>query len=75
MILGAINENPFEYDPDKAKALLVQAGYAQGFAATLDHYSEEPFVDLATAIQTNLAAVGIKASLVSGGAVIFTTSS
>ena len=45
----------------------MQVGYAQGFAATLDHYSEEPFVDLSTAIQTNLAAVGIKASLVSGG--------
>ncbi len=66
MILGAVNQNPFKHDPDKARALLAQAGYAQGFDATLDHYSEEPFVDIATAIQANLAAVGIKASLVSG---------
>jgi len=65
MILGAVKENPFKYDPDNAKALLAQAGYAQGFAATLDHYSEEPFVDIAPAIQAKLAAVGIKASLVS----------
>jgi len=66
MILGAVNENPFRYDPDKAKALLAQAGYPQGLEATLDHYSEQPFVDIATAVQANLAAVGIKASLLAG---------
>jgi peptide/nickel transport system substrate-binding protein len=66
MILGAVTANPFRHDPDKAKALLAQAGYAQGFPATLDHYSEQPFVDIATAIQANLAAVGLKVSLLAG---------
>jgi peptide/nickel transport system substrate-binding protein len=66
MILGALTDNPFRHDPDKAKALLAQAGYAQGFAVTLDHYSEQPFVDIATAIQANLTAVGLKVSLLAG---------
>jgi peptide/nickel transport system substrate-binding protein len=66
MILGAVTKNPFRHDPDKAKALLAQAGYAQGFPVTLDHYSEQPFVDIATAIQANLSAIGLKVSLLAG---------
>ena len=66
MILGAVNSNPFKRDPDKAKALLAQAGYPQGFEATLDHFSEHPYADIAAAIQANLADVGIKVSLIAG---------
>jgi len=66
MILGAVNTNPFKHDPDKAKALLAQAGYAQGFTATLDHYAEKPYSDIAAAIQSDLAQVGIKVSLIAG---------
>ncbi len=66
MILGAVNTNPFKHDPDKAKALLAQGGYPQGFSATLDHFSEHPYADIATAIQENLADVGIKVSLIAG---------
>ena len=66
MILGAVTTMPFKHDPDKAKALLAQAGFADGFAVTLDHFSEPPFVDIATAIQANLAQVGIRASLAAG---------
>ncbi|HEY6431700.1 MAG TPA: ABC transporter substrate-binding protein [Acetobacteraceae bacterium] len=66
MILGAVNTNPFHKDPDKAKELLAKAGYPQGFSATLDHFSEHPYADIATAIQADLAAVGIKVSLLPG---------
>jgi peptide/nickel transport system substrate-binding protein len=66
MILGALTTNPFKHDPAKAKALLAQAGYPQGFTATLDHFSERPYSDIATAIQSDLAAVGIKVSLLAG---------
>ncbi len=66
MILGAVTTNPFKHDPDKAKALLAQAGYPQGFTATLDHYSEAPYTDIAAAIQAQLGAVGIKVSLLAG---------
>lgn len=65
-IPGAVTANPFKHDPDKAKALLAKAGYADGFTATLDHYSEHPYSDIAAAIQADLAQVGIKVSLLAG---------
>jgi peptide/nickel transport system substrate-binding protein len=58
-----VNTNPFKKDPDKAKELLAKAGYPQGFSATLDHFSEHPYSDIATAIQADLAAIGVKVSL------------
>jgi peptide/nickel transport system substrate-binding protein len=66
MMLGAAKTNPFRRDPDKAKALLAKAGYADGFTATLDHFSEHPYADIAAALQADLAAVGIKISLLPG---------
>jgi peptide/nickel transport system substrate-binding protein len=63
MILGATTETPFHKDPAKAKALLAQAGYPDGFTVTLDHFSEQPFTDIAAAIQADLGAVGIKVTL------------
>ncbi len=66
MILGAVNTNPFKKDPDKAKELLAKAGYPQGFSATLDHFSEHPYADIATALQSDLGAIGIKVSLLPG---------
>ncbi|HUA76804.1 MAG TPA: ABC transporter substrate-binding protein, partial [Acetobacteraceae bacterium] len=66
MILGAATTNPFQKDPDKARALLAQAGYAGGFTATLDHFSDHPYTDIAAAIQADLGALGIKVSLQPG---------
>lgn len=66
MILGALTTNPYHKDPDKAKALLAKAGYADGFPATLDHISERPHSDVAQALQADLGAVGIKVSLLPG---------
>jgi peptide/nickel transport system substrate-binding protein len=66
MILGAVNTNPFKKDPDKAKELLAKAGYTQGFSATLDHFSEHPYADIAAAIQSDLGVIGIKVSLLPG---------
>ncbi len=65
-ILGALVTNPFSKDPDKAKALLAKAGYPNGFTATLDHFSDHPYTDIAAAIQADLDAVGIKVSLLPG---------
>jgi len=63
MILGATTTTPFQKDPAKAKALLVKAGYPNGFTATLDHFSEQPFTEIAAAIQADLGAIGIKVTL------------
>jgi peptide/nickel transport system substrate-binding protein len=53
-----------EYNPEKAKQLLKQAGYPDGFETTI--YTCSMFagaVDAATSVQASLAAVGIKAKL------------
>lgn len=51
-----------EYDPDKAKDLLAEAGYSDGFEMTLNYNAERPgpFAEnLARLIQNDLKAVGI----------------
>jgi peptide/nickel transport system substrate-binding protein len=53
----------YPYDPDKARALLAEAGYADGFSTSLWCRSEKYYKDMATAIQSNLADVGIKVDL------------
>lgn len=61
---AALDDTPFHQDVSKAKALLAEAGYPEGFEITLDHYSMQPYPDIAQAVQTQLAAIGIKVSLI-----------
>ncbi len=53
----------YAYDPAKAKALLQEAGFADGFATELLAMNTDPNPRIAQAIQQDLAAVGIKAEL------------
>lgn len=64
--LGAIDDKPYGYDLDKAKALLVKAGYPDGFAVTMDVRNAAPTTDLAQAIQAGAAAAGIRIEIVPG---------
>lgn len=50
----------YEYNPEKAKKLLAEAGYPNGFETTLYGYRNRPFAE---AMIGDLAAVGIKANL------------
>lgn len=50
----------YEYDPEKAKKLLAQAGYPEGFEVDLYAYRERPYAE---AVVGYLKAVGIKANL------------
>jgi ABC-type transport system substrate-binding protein len=53
----------YTYDPAKAKQLLAEAGFPNGFKVTFYGHNVEPFPKLAQAIQNDLKAVGIDASI------------
>lgn len=57
----------YALDVEKAKALLAEAGYPDGFDATLRVISTQQFLDSATAIQGTLAQAGINAEIITGG--------
>jgi peptide/nickel transport system substrate-binding protein len=62
---GTISDMPFKKDVERAKALMADAGLADGFSVTLDHFSTSPHREIAQALQADLADIGIKAQLIS----------
>lgn len=62
-IPGAIDDMPFHKDDAKARALLAQAGYPDGFDVVLDHPATNPVADISQVVQQNLASVGIRMTL------------
>jgi len=53
----------YAYDPEGAKALLAEAGLADGFDTELYVMNTDPQPRIAQAIQQDLAAIGIRASI------------
>lgn len=53
----------YEYDPELAREMLADAGYADGFAIELIANNQPLYVSLAEAIQAQLAEVGIEMSI------------
>jgi len=61
---ASYDENPYSLDIDKAKGLLAEAGYPNGFKVTIDTLTESPFSEIAQSIQQTLSKVGIEANIV-----------
>ncbi|KKW66905.1 ABC transporter substrate-binding protein [Lampropedia cohaerens] len=56
----------YKLDVAKARALLAQAGYPEGFDTTIRVLAESPFINIATSLQSTLAQAGIRASILPG---------
>jgi peptide/nickel transport system substrate-binding protein len=63
---GALADKPFRKDVARARDLMATAGHPHGFEVTLDHYAGWPYADIAQALQSDLAAIGIKVQLLAG---------
>lgn len=64
--LGALDENPFSLDVEKAKALLAEAGLPDGFKVTMDVRNTTPFMEIAQAMQATMAQAGVELELLPG---------
>ena len=52
---GALDDNPYSYDPAKAKQILADAGVKTPINVTLDVINSTPFTDMAQSLQAGFA--------------------
>jgi len=62
---GALNDNPYTFDPDKAKAILAKAGLSN-VSFKLSVSNQPPYLDIAQALQASFARGGVKVELIPG---------
>lgn len=62
---AALDDNPYKLDVAKAKALLAEAGYPDGFSIDMDAPNFAPFTNIAQSVQSTMAQGGIKVNILS----------
>lgn len=60
---GSLDENPFRFDPEKARALLREGGFPNGVEVTLDVPAQAPLPDIAQVLQATMGQAGFKVKL------------
>lgn len=69
---GALNDNPYKYDPAKAQAILAKAGI-KDLSIDVDLINTPHFLDMAQSMQASMAKGGVKLNLLPGtGAQVIT---
>lgn len=63
---GSLDDNPFTYDPAKARQILADAGIKTPIDVTLDVINSTPFTDMAQSLQASFAEAGINFQIVPG---------
>ncbi|MDX2104478.1 MAG: ABC transporter substrate-binding protein [Alphaproteobacteria bacterium] len=64
--LGAIEDKPYSFNVERARALLARAGHPNGFSITFDVRARQPETDIGQAIQASLARGGIRVEIIQG---------
>ncbi|EEW26043.1 ABC transporter substrate-binding protein [Rhodobacter ferrooxidans] len=64
--LGALDENPYSLNVEKAKELLAAAGLPDGFTVTMDTRNSPQVTAIAQAVQATMAQAGIKIEIIPG---------
>lgn len=63
---AAMEERPFAYRPDQAKAILAEAGLGDGFSVAMDVRSDPVMMLVAQAIQASMAEAGVAIEILPG---------
>lgn len=63
-VAGALEDTPFKLDVEKAKQLLADAGYKDGFDLEIDSPNSSPYTEIGQAIQATFASAGIRVKLI-----------
>jgi len=61
---ASLDTNEYDFNPAKAKALLADAGFPNGFEVALDTPNSSPYMNIAQSIQSTMAEGGIKVTLI-----------